>query len=123
MGQLNTELVLSVDNKTPKQSTDTAPRCLLILLHLILIKLSLEESCLKTIIKFLRRRFIGQYGGGKSHLTFMYYCSVSMIKCLASLKKTSVQNKQIPALTESWLDISIIFTKQRFENKTRSVRT
>ena len=64
-----------------------------------------------------------QYGGGKSHLTFMYYCSVSMIKCLASLKKTSVQNKQIPALTESWLDISIIFTKQRFENKTRSVRT
>ena len=38
-------------------------------------------------------------------------------------KKTSVQNKQIPALTESWLDISIIFTKQRFENKTRSVRS
>ena len=51
--------------------------------------------------------------------TAMY--QVSMIKCFTSLKKRLGKINRIPSLTESWLDISIIFTMLKVENKTKTI--
>ena len=44
-----------------------------------------------------------------------------MIKCFTSLKKRLGKINRIPSLTESWLDISIIFTMLKVENKTKTI--
>ena len=59
--------------------------------------------------------------GEKFLLTFMYRLLSLNDKMFHILKKLLGKINRIPSLTESWLDISIIFTMLKVENKTKTI--